>query len=382
MDLLNWESNSTDILINPKIPEDQRTRLWQLLSDCGLEGHIWLSTSGSSSTSNISPKWVALSKQAVLTSAESVNKHLCATKNDRWIHALPHFHVGGLGIAARAYLSNAQVVVCDIKWDPPTFHQWCHDQKGTLTALVPTQLYDLVQQDLKAPPSLRATIIGGGGLSEDLYQMGRSLGWNPLPSYGFSECASQVATACLESLESEEYPELQFLSHIDEVNTTEDGCFKLYSPALLTSYAIINEHGCSLQDPKVDGWFETEDLVTIHGRGLTIHGRKTDIVKVGGENVNIELLNRLLSDLSAGNEGDQAIVAVPCERLGNEVHLAEANTAPQQLNKLINSFNERVLPFERIKSVHHLKKIPRTTLNKLKKDALLAIIRDTPRPLS
>ncbi|MEM1282358.1 MAG: AMP-binding protein [Chlamydiota bacterium] len=373
MDTIDWESESTDIFVNPKIPEDQRYRLEKRLRGFAIKGHIWLSTSGSSSHSNISPKWVALSKQAVLTSAASVNRHLQVTETDRWIHTLPYFHVGGLGIYARAYLSRSKVLKCSPKWNPKNFQMYCHEYSGTLTALVPTQLYDLVQLNLQAPTSLRATVIGGGALSDELYQKGKQLGWKPLPSYGLSECASQVATAALDSLRLDVLPQLQVLSHIDDLRITEEGCLTIRSSSLLSTYAIIVDNECLSEDPKDNGWFETEDLASIQGGYLTIHGRKTDIVKVGGENVNIELLNRLLINLcsSLSTDGEQVLVALPSERLGHEVHIAECQTTPEQLSSLINCFNSRVLPFERIKSVHHLEEIPRTELSKIKKQILI-----------
>lgn len=370
MGAIDWESDDTLVLMNPKIPTDQRVFLEQELRATGLEGHIWVSTSGSSSTSNLAAKWVALSKKAILTSAEAVNRHIEAQKNDCWICALPGFHVGGIGIHARGHLAGCSVVEYKGKWNPAIFQQACHESQGTLTALVPTQLYDLVQENLAAPSSLRATVIGGGALNKQLYFAAKRLGWNPLPSYGLSECASQVATASLESLNKDGFPELELLTHIEEAALTEDGCLKIRSPSLLTIYAIVDQKSCFLTDPKIEGWLPTEDIATINGRCLTVHGRTTDIVKVGGENVNIEALNQLLSDISAGIQGDQVIVAMPCERKGHEVQMATANTPNDAVNRLVCTFNNQVLPFERIRAVHFIEAIPRTPLNKVKKQLL------------
>jgi o-succinylbenzoate---CoA ligase len=366
--LVDWLSEETTILTNPKIPEIQIREILKQLTDFDLKGHFWLATSGSTSTSKVSTKWVALSKEAILKSAEAVNRHLDVQSNDRWIHTLPHFHVGGLGILARAYLSGSKIFECQGKWNPQGFHQFCHEHEGTLTALVPTQLYDLVKKQLVAPYSIRATIIGGGALCNELYVKAKELGWNPLPSYGLSECASQVATASLDSLENEGFPKLELLSHIQDAKTTSEGCLTIQSPSLLTTYAIMTDNKAVLKDPKKDGWFITEDLVTIEDSTLTPQGRKSDIVKVGGENVNIEQLNQLLIRLSIEHriEGDQVIIAQPSERLEHEVHLVEANTPENQLKTLMNLYEKRVLPFERIRGVHHLKEIPRTPLNKVK----------------
>ena len=42
---------------------------------------------------------------------------------------------------------------------------------------------------------------GGGAVSDELYRDARALGWRVLPSYGMTECCSQVATALSDSPE-------------------------------------------------------------------------------------------------------------------------------------------------------------------------------------
>ena len=133
------------------------------------------------------------------------------------MHSLPDFHVGGLGIWARAYLSGAAVVdfkqAHPGKWQSQAFYQYIQQVKGTLSALVPAQIYDLAALECPAPSSLRAVIVGGGALLPGLYERAVALGWPLLPSYGLTECGSQVATAALESWQQKE-PSLQLLPHL------------------------------------------------------------------------------------------------------------------------------------------------------------------------
>jgi len=188
--MIDWDSSKTEILFNPRIPQEERDNYRDFLKGQSFSSHVWLTTSGTTNRY----KFIALSKNAILTSARAVNQHLESSKHDTWLHCLPDFHVGGLGIWARASISGAQVVKLH-KWCPEKFRQRVVDSKATLTALVPTQVFDLVSKNLKAPEYLRGTIVGGGSLSETFYIRGCALGWNLLPSYGLTECASQVATA-------------------------------------------------------------------------------------------------------------------------------------------------------------------------------------------
>ena len=123
-----------------------------------------------------------------------------------------------------------------------------------LGALVPTQVFDLVHAGRAAPASVRAIVVGGGALGSDLYTRARELGWPLLPSYGATECASQIATASLASLAADAFPELEILSHA-EVRTDAEGRIAVRSPALLTGYATAG----GLQAPKRDGWWRSED---------------------------------------------------------------------------------------------------------------------------
>src|SRR5690242_12710153 len=100
---IDWTSDEAHVLLNPRMPSDEETRLRSLVID--LPGHLWLATSGTTGVL----KLAALSKRAMLASAAAVNRHLASDANDLWCCVLPEFHVGGQGIFARAFLSGARV---------------------------------------------------------------------------------------------------------------------------------------------------------------------------------------------------------------------------------------------------------------------------------
>jgi len=337
--MLDFESDETHLLLNPRTSPEERARLERLYASApALAGHVWLSTSGTTGAL----KLTALSKHALLVSAAAVNRHLVATEYDVWCSVLPTFHVGGLGIHARAFLSGARVV--SAAWDPQEFASM---REITLASLVPAQVNDLVREGLRVPARLRAIVVGGGALSDDVYRRGRDLGWPLLPSYGMTECCSQVATATLDS------PELLLLDHV-EARIESDGRLALRSDALLTGYAT--EDG--FVDPKIDGWFMTEDIATVGGRVLRVLGRSGDFVKIGGESVDLSRLDRILSELAF----DAAVIAVPDERLGHVIALAVASG---DADAIVSAFNARVFPFERARRVIRVAEIPRTPLGKI-----------------
>ena len=161
-----------------------------------LQGHVLFETSGSTGT----PKWIALSKDALLASASAVNAHLGVTKSSCWGLALPAHHVGGFGVAARAFAAGCAFREFGKKWNPAEFTIWLGENQVTHTSLVPTQVHDLVSAELRAPESLAAIVVGGGRLDEATGQAARNLGWPVLASYGMTEAASQIATQAPASL--------------------------------------------------------------------------------------------------------------------------------------------------------------------------------------
>jgi O-succinylbenzoic acid--CoA ligase len=374
---ISWENSDSYLLLNPSYSEAEQERFQLILKAAhGWPGHLWLSTSGSSAI-----KWVGLSKQALLASAKAVNQHLNSYQGDCWVTALPDFHVGGLGIWARAYLSGAKVH--DFKqshpgkWRTDQFYHFLQQTKATLTSLVPAQLYDLVALKWQAPPSLRAVIIGGGAIIPSLYEQAIALKWPILPSYGLTECASQVATAPLDSWKLEKMPALQLLMHIQGCEQEGRLCFA--GPSLLSAYAYLNDQEVQFVDPKVKGWFKSEDRGSIQNGELSIWGRADAIYKVGGENVDLSRLEAHLQTLrlQLAITAEIALVAMPDSRLGHTIQLASNSAHLEPLIPLIQKFQQTVLPFEKIRKVYLLPQLPRSPLGKILKQDLMKQLHST-----
>ena len=367
--MIDLHSNANEALLNPRMPEDLAQALRaRLVAAEGLRAHVFLLTSGSTAASEADHKWVALSKTSIMNSARAANETLASDARDIWFHTLPEFHVGGLGIGVRAELSGARVVRPTYdRWDPARFAVEADAARATLTSLVPTQVHDLVEVGLRPPTSLRAILVGGGALSEGLYEAARTLGWPVLASYGLSETASQAATDPLGGPHR-----LRVLPHL-EMATTPEGRIRVRGGSLLTGYVL---HGPRFVDPKdADGWFTTEDHGTVDEGWLTITGRIQDRIKIGGELSHLGLLRKTFDEEAsrAGVRTGTALFALHDERLGHVVALAVETDDPA-LPAARAAFDVRVLPFERIRTVRIVEAIPRTELGKVRWAELLRLV--------
>lgn len=368
--MINWKSKESRLLLNPRMPEHQLQRLQSAFEKLNhFPDHIWICTSGSTRNDPDELKLAGLSRDAVLFSAQTVNKHLESDSSDIWINPLPFFHVGGLGIDARAFLSGAKVIPFTEKWDPQLFYNTIIENRATLSALVPTQIFDLVQADLTAPAHLKAIIIGGGALSKDLYHRARKLKWPLLPSYGMTECCSQIATASLNSLNASQFPRLQILPHV-LLTADQEQLLSIRSKSLLTTYVMSNLKELRIFDPKEKGVLKTEDMGIIEGNQLTVIGRKHDFVKIGGESVHLTRLEKLLeaAKLKTHFNFDAAIIAKADERLGHIIQLKTSAKEQKHVDALLQAYHAEVLPFERVREVLLDSEIKRSALGKLLKN--------------
>lgn len=320
-----------------------------------MASHIWLATSGTSRKEG-EMKWCALSKKALLVSAEAVNQHIDAISRDIWVNPLPIFHVGSLAIYARAYLKSSKVIALP-KWSPGEFVKAIDLEQATLSSLVPTQVFDLVKNRYKAPTPLRTLFIGGGSLSDELYAEAKKLNWPLLPSYGSTECSSQVATASLLD------KRLKVLPHVTCAISSE-GTLRIQSDALLTGYLMIKDGIESWHDPKECGWLTTDDQVDLDQGFLKFIGRKSDFIKISGENVSFFALQQKWERIKPATF-DAVLIKKPDPRLGYQIELMTLHEHQDDLLGYIEKFNAEVMPYARIKQINPVDAIPRNTMGKL-----------------
>lgn len=367
------------ILAPPQLAEWQKKALNRLKSYLPAEPDmVWMFSSGTQSVDRV--KCVGLSWSAVLASAAAVNKHLQVSKKDVWSVEIPTYHIGGFAILERASMLGCRVVRA-MAWDAREFATRVAREKVTLTSLVPTQVFDLISEQVQAPTCLRAAVIGGGALPEHLYAQARGLGWPILPSYGLTECASQVATASLDSLKSGDFPGLTLLPHVNV--DIRDGRVWIRSPSLCKWVATCGVDGSvTLEDPLRGGWLPTEDLADwVHGEGaaaLKILGRRDEIVKVLGVLVSLPQISNDLNQIchEMGVEASFVLISVDRGREGSHVLAVTDSTASMSdLQGAVDRYNSGVSGPFRIQQICWTEHIPRTALGKIKKAELRAQLR-------
>lgn len=198
------------------------------------------------------PKAAVLTHEAVMASALATSHRLGVDPStDRWLACLPLSHVGGLSVVTRALLTGTPLTV------QPTFDASAAEQAAregcTLTSLVPTAL-GRIDASL-----FRAILLGGQAPPSDRPP-------HVIATYGMTETGSGVV-----------YDGIP-LDGV-EVRIEPDGEIHLRAPMTLRAYRDGS-------DPKLaDGWLPTGDLGELRDGQLQVHGRRSELIITGGENV-------------------------------------------------------------------------------------------------
>jgi O-succinylbenzoic acid--CoA ligase len=364
--VINWHNDESYVFINPLLPQATKEMLQYAVEPyLHIKGHIWLASSGTEHF----PKMIALSKEAMLTSAAAVNEHIDLKPHFPWLNVLPIFHAGGLGMHARALLLDSPISdFFGNKWNPERYVNCLEDLEIYFSSLTPTHVYDIVNQNLPPPKSLQVVIVGGGMLPDNLHEQAYALGWPLLKSYGMTEACSQIATAW----HPEPKTNLAILKHM-QLRINAEGFIEIKSDALLSGYVQGDDPMRKFIDPKVDGWYTTQDKGSIEDGNLKIFGRGSNFLKIGGENINFSDLELVWADIKVKHHcpDDIVLIDMPDERLGSIICLAAA--VPEgsiDLEPLMEEYRKQVIPIAKIRKVYYVSNIPRTDLYKLKKAEL------------
>lgn len=342
-----------DLRLSKKMQQEQIDLLQpdSIISFEDLEEHSWqgkqiyqplenddalvIQTSGSSGE----PKLVVHTHSSLLASAKATSKALEISAGDEWLACLPLAHIGGLSVVTRSLIMGTKLTVLD-KFEPESVMK-AAEQGATLVSLVTRTLNQI---DTAA---FRKILIGGGPAPERLPQ-------NVIPTYGMTETGSGVVYG-QEVLDGVELKEIY-------------GELFLRGPMLFRAY----RSSAVIESPLVDGWFPTGDLGSVDKDGIKVFGKKSEVIRTGGEDVWPEKLEKVL--LTHKNISDVAVSSTPDDEWGNVVIVNAVKADHGQELKLeeLQELAKSVLPkWYTPKKLVIADSIPRTALGKIKRSEIV-----------
>ncbi|MDF1658930.1 MAG: AMP-binding protein [Verrucomicrobiales bacterium] len=363
-----WESSEIDLRLNPRRNFEVDGLVDFLQEQIGVEGAVVMATSGSSGA----PKFVVLPKTALLASARAVVNHLRLTQEDSWLAGLSDYHVGGLGIYARAFVLGASVTVFENapwKRDGRPFVKALTDSAAAWTSLTPTHLHDLVEHRVESPKALKGLLLGGGRIDPKLAGRAGDLGWPIFPSYGMTEASSQIATGAV--------GETNWLSLLPgwETKLTTENRLLIRGAPLFAGYATLEGGAWSFDSARDDaGWFLTGDSCEIDEGKLRHLGRADDLVKVLGELVSVSSVESRVCETL---ECPASLLALTEPRRGHEfVAFVEGVNLTAHYQRTLDA---SLTGLERVSRVIVVQQLPRTEIGKIDRLALRDLLSPSSR---
>ncbi|MEK6565059.1 MAG: o-succinylbenzoate--CoA ligase [Candidatus Omnitrophota bacterium] len=263
-----------------------------------------LSTSGSSAV----PKAVQHSFANHYYSALGSNQNIPVAASSRWLLSVPLYHVSGLSILFRCFLKGAGVVfsrnkdICSI----------IKRHRLTHVSFVAAQLQRALARKggCGALKKLKALLVGGSAIPEQLIMEGRMKKLRLYLSYGLTEMSSQVATTV--ALNRKGASLKAKVLRYRKVCIAKDGEILVRGKTLFQGY--VKKDALRPATGK-DGWFHTGDIGSL-GKGgfLTVKGRKDAMFISGGENIFPEEIEYFLRGCALVE--DALVVAHPNQEYG------------------------------------------------------------------
>jgi malonyl-CoA/methylmalonyl-CoA synthetase len=324
------------------------------------------------------------SKGAVLThnnfAANTVNLLACwrITADDRFLLALPLFHVHGLGNGLHCWLVSGCRMRLLERFEHQTAAKEFLDFRPTLFFGVPTIYVRLLGFERETAREIggfmRLFVSGSAPLPAQVFDEFRDLfGHTILERYGMSETIMNISNP----YEGERRAgtvglplpgvSVRLLNHeLQPVSDGETGELYLRGPNVFAGYWKRED---ATREAFVDGYFKTGDLGTRSPDGyFTLSGRKSDLIISGGFNIYPREIEEFLQEQAEIAEA--AVVGLP-DRMRGEVPVAylvmvaEIDTAEIEAR-----CREKLASFKIPRAFIPVEKLPRNAMGKIQKHLL------------
>lgn len=295
---------------------------------------ILVHTSGSTGQ----PKPMYVEKRRMEASARITCQFLGLHKGDTALLCMPLDYIAGKMMVVRALTCGLKLIV-----EEPSSLPLQDSTLSTLhspldfVAMVPLQVWNLLQQAPERLRLIRHLLIGGGAINDELAEALKDFPNHIYSTYGMTETLSHIALRRLNGPErSDWYTPFEGVS----VSLNDEGCLVIDAPAVHDGPLVTND---------------IAELSKGKGQGskvcFRILGRKDNVICSGGIKIQIEEVERLLRPhLSA----PFMITKAPDTKLGEQVVLLTEADDISTIQTLCRNVLPRYWQPRRILSVDRL----------------------------
>jgi len=292
---------------------------------------VVIGTSGSSG----SPKEVALTATALISSARASNKFINAKPGETWSLLLPLTHIAAVNVIIRAIeLGTLPIDLRNHEGEYP---------KANYTSIVPTQLFRALNGDVRLLNHLKSAktvLVGGAALSQSLRNQAELAGIKVITTYGMTETCG----GCVYDGEVLDGVEVEI----------RNGKINIRGPILASSISLDA------------GWYETSDLGEFKNDKLIVLGRADDVIISGGENLSLNAVEASLS--AAFVDVEFAAFSIEDPQWGDSLQIAVVGTVSDE--ELVARLESDLGSFAKPKGIHRLTSLPLLGIGKVDRKSL------------
>lgn len=282
--------------------QDDPTKMARSISAWNLgQPFSFLFTSGSSGV----PKIAGHRLGNFWASALASNERIPFGPKDTWLLRLPLFHVGGLSILFRALRGGGTILF-------PSSRGKIEESliDATHVSLVSTQFRRIAESrsGLQRLSGLKAVLLGGGPMPNEILRKVRSAKLKIYTSYGLTEMSSQAATSPFRN-------EQGWLAPLPgvQIKVLKNGELAVKGPSLFSGYW---ENRKWKKPFDRNGYFYTGDLGEKNAGGeVRVLGRGDGLIISGGENIQPEEIENAI--LKIFPVQDVMVVGIPNKLYGS-----------------------------------------------------------------
>ena len=296
------------------------------------------------------------------------------TENDRFLLALPLFHVHGLCNGLHGALASGCTTFLLPRFKADIVCDMLIREKCTLFFGVPTmyeRLLEAADGDAEIPSQMRLYVSGSAPLSPDTFNRFKAVyGHEILERYGMSETAmitsNPYAGGRIQGTVGRPLPGVHLRIADKDGQPVADGQtgeIQIKGPNVLKEYWRQPE---KTAESFQDGWFKTSDLGRFDEHGhVIICGRRKELIISGGFNIYPQEVINCLVEHPAVSEA--AVIGVPDQRRGELVKAYIVTVAGHSVDaqELTDYCKEHLASFKVPKSVVFIDALPRNAMGKI-----------------
>jgi O-succinylbenzoate-CoA ligase len=311
---------------------------------------------------------------ALMTMGATINYE----DGDRFLGALPLFHVGALSpLTMNVYRGITSVVMRS--FDPSRAWQLIQDEKITVGLMVPAMLNFMLQVPNRPDfdySSLRWMLTGAAPVPLSLLEAYEELGIGILQIYGLTETCGPACLMDAENATRKAGSTGRAFFHTDVRIVDEKGndCPPdVAGEVLVRGGHVMTEYWNNPEATAktvVDGWLHTGDIAFMDDEGfVTIADRIKDMIISGGENVYPAEIEAAL--MTHSDVVEAAVIGQKSEKWGESpLALVVASSEGLTEEAVLAHCKTKLAAFKRPKAVSFVDSIPRNPSGKILKRVL------------